>query len=220
MRTTARTLALSLALAGCCMGGAAPPSPTPASAAAGPSGPSAPGCPDIATTIVGTWQREGFVEEYRLDGTYVINGMPGTITWARPGHAVLDVPAGPMHAEYDLALADAVTLLAANADHVGSVYARTSVAPAIPPGCFDLTSAWVGTWTPSTGGAQERYGADGRYAAPGVGQWTISAPGRLHLVNENGATSDYFLGMVDANTALAVSMPPLAPAGVAYTRSL
>lgn len=197
-------------------GGSAPAAPA---MPAGVSGPSAPGCPDLSTSILGTWVREGFVEEYRADGTYVINGQTGTITWSRPGHAVLDVPSATFHAEYDLALADPTTLVAADANGVGSIYARTSPPPAIPAPCFDLAASWVGRWTPNRGGPEESYAADGTYAAPGTGHWSFVAPGRLHLAGDNGQNSDYVVGMATATTAIAVSQPPLAPAGVAYTRA-
>jgi hypothetical protein len=216
-----RVLALAaLSLAGCCFAPQAAPAPAPVAPTAAASGPGAPGCPDLATSIVGTWAREGVVEEYRADGSYVLNGMTGTIAWMRPGHATIDVPAATFHMEYDLALADATTLVSADPNHVGAVATRTTPAPSIPAPCFDLSSAWVGTWSPSGGGPSERYDADGTYAAPGAGTWSFTAPGHLHLAGAGGANSDYVLGMASPSTALAVSLPPLAPAGVAYTRAL
>src|SRR6516225_9615590 len=126
----------------------------------GPSGPSAPGCVPLATSIVGTWTRAGFVEEYRADGTYVINGETGTIAWETPGHAVLDVPSRSFHAAYDLALADPNTLVASDPNGIGSVYTRTTPAPTMPAECFDLRAAWAATWIPIRGGAPERYTVD------------------------------------------------------------
>jgi len=213
MRTTTFRLLAFLTLGGCCFA----PTNTP-DMPVGPSGPSAPGCPDLPTSIVGSWTRDGFTETYGADGSYTINGAAGTIQWLAPGHALLDVPSVPLHVEYDLALADATTLIAADPNHIGTVYTRSSPAPAIPAPCSALRAAWVGTWIPSTGGPNERYDADGSYAAPGVGRWSFSAPGRLHLVNDNGMTSDYIVAMSSVGTALAVSLPPLAPAGVAYRR--
>jgi hypothetical protein len=224
--THSRLVALvcCLSLGACCFAPQPVPSvataPVVPTTAVGTSGPGAAGCPDLATAIVGTWAREGVVEEYRADGSYVLNGMPGTITWMRPGHAMIDVPAATFHMEYDIALADAITLVSADPNHIGAIATRSSPTPSIPSSCFDLSGAWVGSWTPSTGGTVERYDADGSYAAPGVGQWSFTAPGRLHLQNVNGTFNDYTIGMASPTTALAVSMPPLAPAGVAYTRAL
>jgi hypothetical protein len=211
----ARTV-LALLLSGCCFGGAH--APAPVAAPASPTGPTAPGCLPLATAIVGTWTRAGFVEEYRADGTYVINGQTGTIVWATAGRATLDVP-GTFHAAYDLALADPSTLLAADPNGVGSIYSRASPPPSMPAECFDLRTAWVGTWTPTRGGPPERYTLDGRYAAPGVGAWSFTAPGRLHLQNDNGIVSEYVVGLSSSMTALAVSLPPLPSAGVAYLRT-
>jgi hypothetical protein len=225
MTRTFWMLSMALGLSGCCMGGGAsttgpgaPEAPAPPTAPVGPRGPGAPGCPDLAASLVGTWSREGFVEEYRADGTYVINGHVGTFRWLAPGHALLDVPEGSLHVEYDLALADTTTLVAADPNGIGTIYTRTSPPPAIATSCFDLGTAWIGTWIPNRGGSPEQYDADGVYTAPGRGRWTFTAPGRLHLENDNGVTSDYVLGMASGTTALAVSLPPLAPAGTAYHR--
>ena len=202
-------LALVFGLQACCFTPQAPPEPTPAAPSPTPTatptpspvapvvggalGTGAAGCPELRTAIVGTFAREGVVEEYREDGTYTLNGMTGTLTWMRPGHAMIDVPAASFHMEYDIALADAMTLVSSDPNRIGAVATRTTPPPAIPPTCFDLTTAWAGTWTPSGGGANEQYNADGSYAAPGIGQWSMTAPGRLHLVNVTGATSDYVL---------------------------
>jgi hypothetical protein len=224
-------LSLTVVIQACCFTPQAPPEPAPvtttppppqtavAPVVGGAIGSGAAGCPELRTAIVGSFAREGVVEEYREDGSYTLNGMPGTLTWMRAGHAMIDVPAASFHMEYDLALADAMTLVSSDPNRIGAVATRTSPPPAIPPTCFDLATVWVGTWTPSGGGANEQYNADGSYAAPGVGQWSMPAPGRLHLVNVTGATSDYILGMASPGTALAVSLPPLAPAGIAYTRA-
>ncbi len=216
-------LVLAAFLGGCCFAPtasapASPPVVASAPAAVGPTGPAAPGCSDIATTILGTWSRDALVEEYGAGGTYSINGQPGTIVWARPGHATLEVPGSGFHAEYDLALVDATTLLAVDANGAGTVYQRTSPPPAIPAECFDLRTAWVGTWLPTLGGPPERYDADGHYQVVGAGTWSFTTPGHLHLVREDGVTSDYLIGMVSTGAALAVSLPPLPPSGVAYTR--
>jgi len=170
----------------------------------------------VASAIVGTWSRPGYVEEYGADGSYVINGRRGTIRWLRPGHALLEVPEMAFRAEYDLALADASTLLAIDPNRIGSTYQRTSPAPAIPPACFDLRGSIVGTWI--GGPAPETYTADGRYHVLGDGRWSFVAPGRLQLVRDDGVTSDYWFAMPTPDVALAIPMPPLEPRGIAYAR--
>lgn len=221
-------LALGFVLGACCFGAdarsSAPEPVAPAASIVAPipsftTGPSAPGCPDLSVAIVGAWTREGVSEEYRADGTYTLNGRPGTVTWIRPGHAMIDVPSAAFHMEYDVALADAMTLVSSDPSQIGAIATRTTPPPAIPATCFDLSAAWVGTWTPVAGGESEQYSPDGTYAAPGIGRWSFSAPGRLHLVNVDGAASDYVLGMATTSSAIAVSLPPLGPLGVVYTRA-
>ncbi|MDQ3037097.1 MAG: hypothetical protein M3Y87_32180 [Myxococcota bacterium] len=208
-------LAIAVLLTGCCYSPtASPDTPTPApSAPAGPSGPGAPGCPDLTTAIVGTWTREGLVEEYREDGTYVINGVSGTYRFTSPGRAVLDEPSTGLHAEYDLGLADPMTLVAINPGNVALTYARSSAPPSIPAHCFDLGTAFARTWMPRAGGPPEVYSADGAYTVSGTGRWSFTAPGRLLLVRSaDSMTTDYVVAMPSATTMLAVR----AGVGAAY----
>lgn len=207
-----RRALFALLVSGCCFAPTAAPVETPA----GPSGPGAPGCPDLGTSIVGTWARAGFVEEYRADGTYVINGAAGTYRWISPGHATLDEPTHTFHADYDLGLADSTTLVAIDPNGVGTIYTRSSPTPSIPENCLDLRAAFARTWTPRSGGTPEVYATDGTYRAPGVGRWSFPAPGRLHLVRDDGVTSDYVVAMPSTAVMLAVTSPPGPPLGVAY----
>lgn len=196
-----------------------PPVATPTAAgtpAGGPGapagGPGAPGCPELATTIVGTWSSEDLTEEYRADGTLVIGGVAGTYRFTGPGHAVLDEPTSGVHAEYDFGLADATTLVAVGADHVARTYVRTTPAPAIPAPCFDLTGPFARTWTPRGGGPVEAYSPDGTYTVGGSGRWSFTAPGRLLLTRTDGLTSDYVVAMPTTTVMIAVR----AGQGVAY----
>jgi hypothetical protein len=208
-------LAVALLLTGCCFTPTASPgTPTAApSVSAGPSGPGAPGCPDLTTTIVGTWTREGSVEEYRADGTYVINGVSGTYRFGSPGRVTLDEPSTGLHADFDLGLADAMTLVAIGPGNVGTTYTRSSPPPSIPAICFDLSAAFARTWAPRAGGPPEVYSADGTYTVVGTGRWSFTAPGRLLLVREgDGLTTDYVVAMPSATSMLAVR----AGTGAAY----
>ena len=227
LHTTALLAASTFALAasGCCMsasvpeprGPPPPAAPPPAGARAGgaptpAAGPGTPGCPDLTTSIVGTWSTEGLVEEYRADGVYVINGVAGTYRFLSPGHAVLDEPSGGLHGEYELGLSDASTLIAIGANHIAMTYTRTSPAPVIPANCFDLTGSFPRTWLPRGGGTPELYSADGSYTVGGSGRWSFTAPGRLLLTRSDGVTSDYVVAMPSPTMMLAVR----AGQGVAY----
>ncbi len=205
-------LVSTLLLSSCCFGGGASPTPPPTSAPLeAPPGT----CPDVATAILGSWSRTGFVEEYGANGSYTINGHAGTITWLRPGHALIDVPP-TLHTEYDLGLTDVNELIAVDPQGVGTVYARLSPPPPIEPACYDIRPRFVGTWLSS--GTPERYDADGTYQVAVHGQWSFTNNGHLHLASDEGVTNDYWFAIVSPTAAIAVSMPPLPPLGVVYTR--
>ena len=204
-----KRLTIALLLTGCCFTPTPSPSPgtptTAPSVPAGPSGPGAPGCPDLTTTIVGTWTREGLVEEYRADGTYVINGASGTYRFDSPGRATLDEPSGGLHAEYHLGLADPMTLVVIGAGNVGVTYTRSSAPPSIPANCLDLSASFARTWIPRAGGPPEIYSADGTYTVGTTGRWSFAAPGRLLLVRgSDSMTTDYVVAMPSPTLMLAV----------------
>lgn len=192
---------LASCLIGCCpmFGGEeeSPPEPspstTPAPAASGDA------CPSVEQAILGTWSREGFVEEYRAGGVYVINGQEGTIRWLAPGRAFLDV--GTLHAEYHLGLTDVNELIAVDPSHIGSVYRRTSPPPAIPSTCYDLRARIPGTWVGGT--YTEVYGVDGSYRVNALtGTWQMTSNGRLRIETQSG-TGDYHWAMLSPTTAVA-----------------
>jgi hypothetical protein len=211
-------LAAALLLGGCCFAPtpSAAPAPVATTPVVGARGPGMPGCVAIATAIVGSWAREGFLEEYRADGTYLLNGRAGTYRWLRPGHAVLEIPEMGWSAEYDLGLRDARTLLAIDPSRIGTLYDRRSEAPAMPDACFDLTTSIVGTWL--GGPMPETYRADLTYQVAGAGTYSFPQHGVLRLVRDDGLASDYSLAMVTPDTMMAIPSPPLEPRGIVYTR--
>lgn len=205
-------LCLASLLGGCCPLFApteeeSPPAPTTTSTAPVVSAE----CPSIEQAILGTWSREGFVEEYRPGGGYVINGQVGTIRWLAPGRAFLDV--GDFHAEYHLGLTDVNELIAVDPSNIGSVYRRTSPPPSIPASCFDLRQRIVGTWVGGT--YTEVYGADGSYRVNALtGTWQTPSNGRLRITTQTG-TGDYHWAMLSPTSAVAFGANMR---GTVYTR--
>lgn len=203
-------IVIALLLTGCCI---TPSTTNPGAPGAAPAvgaapaltGPGGPGCLDVATALVGTWAREGLVEEYRADGTYAINGVTGTYRFTAPGRAALDEATTGRHAEFDIGIADATTMISIGEGNVGVVYARTSPPPAAAASCYDLSTAFARTWIPRIGGPPEVYAADGTYTVSGSGRWSFTAPGRLLLVRTgDGVTSDYVVAMPTPTTMMAV----------------
>jgi ABC-type sugar transport system ATPase subunit len=151
----------TLSSGGCCLASSAPtPPPAVPSPNLAPPEPAPPGCPTIELAILGTWSREGFVEEYRAGGVYVLNGHEGTVRWLGEGRVFLDVPPD-FHEEYTLALADRDLLLAADRGGVGTVYQRTSTPPTADASCWDVRDEIVGRWV--GGQFRELYEPDGTY---------------------------------------------------------
>lgn len=193
---------LAASLTGCCPlfapeADEAPP-PTSATTATQPATPTAQ-CPTVEQAILGTWEREGFVEEYGPGGRYVINGNVGTIRWLASGRAFLDV--GTLHAEYHLGLTDVNELIAVDPSHIGSVYRRTSPPPSIPSSCYALRQRIVGTWVGGT--YTEVYNADGSYRVNALtGTWRETSNGRLHIETQAGV-GDYWWAMLSPTSAVA-----------------
>jgi hypothetical protein len=207
-------VAIAVLLGGCCFGGGAS-APAPVPPATAPVAPT--GCPELQAAILGTWTREGFVEEYRADGTYVVNGRTGTFSWIEPGHAMLDVPDAQFHVPYHLGLADVNQLIAIDPSNIATAYVRSSPPPAVDAACYERRAAWVGTWI--GGPMPEAYAADGTYAIGSVrGQWSFPSNGRLHLQSTAGPAGEYWIAHVSPTAALAMPLPPLEPRGVVYTR--
>jgi hypothetical protein len=218
-----RSLAIStVLLGGCCLSGMseatpppAVPSPTPAP---GPVAPRLPpsGCPSIADAILGTWQRQGFVEEYRAGGVYVLNGREGTVRWLAEGRAFLEVPP-EFHAEYTLALADEGVLLAAGSNHLGTIYTRTSASPGFPAACWDMRDEIVGRWM--GGQFEETYGADGSYRVNELtGTYSVTGNGLLSIETQSGP-GDYYFALTSPTTAVAMMRVEGATL-TSYTRAL
>lgn len=212
---------VSVLLGGCCLAGAnepppAVPAPTPVPAVAAAPTPAPTGCPSIADAIVGTWQRQGFVEEYRAGGVYVLNGREGTVRWLADGRAFLDVPPD-FHQEYTLALADEGVLLAAGSNRFGTIYTRTSPSPRYPASCWDVREEIVGRWI--GGEFQETYGADGSYRVNDLtGTFSLSGNGLLRIETQQGP-GDYYFALTSPTTAVAMMRQEGATL-TSYTRSL
>lgn len=218
-RTNAPAVLLLASLGGCCLGGSGAPAPPPAvpspNAAHGSAAQHA-GCPAIADAIVGTWERPGFVEEYRAGGVYVLNGHEGTIRWLGDDRAFLDVPPD-FHEEYTLALADEGILLAAGSNHLGTIYTRTSPSPGYPAACWDVRASIVGRWI--GGRFEETYGADGSYRVNDLtGTYSVTGNGLLHIQTQSGP-GDYYFALTSPRTAVAMMRREGAPL-TGYTRSL
>jgi hypothetical protein len=143
---------------------------------------------------------------------YVINGVTGNYRFGAPGHLILDEPSSGQHAEYDVGLVDASTMVGINDTHVALTYTRSSPPPTIAPNCFDLSTAFAHTWQPRPSGPPEVYAADGTFHVVGSGRWTFTAPGHLLLTGDSGATTDYLVAMPNGTTMMAVR----AAQGVVY----
>lgn len=198
---------IGLVLTGCCMGGA----PTAPAIAPGTTAV----CPPIETAILGTWSRDGYVEEYREGGVYVINAQVGTIRWLGAGRAFLDVPPN-LHHEYTLALADTNVLVASDPGNVGTFYQRMTPPPAMDATCTDIRDEIVGTWA---GGAYaETYNADGSYRVNALsGTYRFDGNGLLHIETEAGP-GDYYFALTSPTSGVAMMRVQGAPA-VNYTRT-
>lgn len=206
----------TLSIGGCCLASSGPPTPPPAVPSPNPS-PTSPlpaSCPTIELAILGTWSREGFVEEYRPGGVYVLNGHEGTVRWLGEGRVFLDVPPD-FHEEYTLALADRDVLLAADRGGAGTVYQRTSPPPPAEPGCWDVRDEIVGRWV--GGQFREVYEPDGTYRVNELhGSYVVTGNGRIRIVTEAGE-GDYYFALTSASTAVAMMQREGAPL-TRYTR--
>lgn len=172
-------------------------------------------CPSIETAILGTWTREGYVEEYRPGGVYLINGHEGTIRWLGEGRAFLEV-LPELHHEYTLALADVDTLVASDPNRIGSFYQRVTEAPIIDRSCFDIRDEIVGTW--AGGSFSETYAPDGSYRVNDLtGTYRLDGNGLLHIQTGAGP-GEYYFAMTSPTTAIAMMREQLAPT-VTYTRA-
>jgi hypothetical protein len=196
----------ALAVGGCCLASSSPPavpSPNPS-----PTAPAPVGCPTIELAILGTWSREGFVEEYRAGGVYVLNGHEGTVRWLGEGRVFLDVPPD-FHEEYRLALADRDVLLAADRGGVGNIYQRTSTPPAADPGCWDVRDQIIGRWV--GGQFREVYERDGTCRVNELnGSYVVTGNGRIRIVTEAGQ-GDYYFALTSPSTAVAMMQREGAP---------
>ncbi len=189
-------VAVTALASGCCFSSPAPPGVH----APGPQ--ASPGtCPSIETAILGTWTRDGFVEEYRAGGVYVLNGHEGTIRWLANGHAMLEVPPN-LHEEYVLALADEGVLLASDPNGIGTIYQRTSPAPGYDRDCWNIEAEIVGGWAGGT--FVETYGADGSYRVNELaGSYHFTRNGLVHIETQSG-TGDYQIALTSPTTAIAM----------------
>lgn len=195
-------LAATLA-SGCCFSGGPPPGvPEPTSPTAPRSPHATPGsCPAIEDAILGTWTRDGFVEEYRAGGVYVINGNVGTIRWLANGHAMLEVPPN-LHEEYTLALADEDVLVAGDPNRIGTIYRRTSPSPGHDRECWNVEDEIVGTWAGGT--FVESYAGDGSYRVNELtGSYHFLRNGLVHIETQAG-TGDYRFALTSPTTAVAM----------------
>lgn len=208
-------------LGGCCLSGSSEATPPPGVPSPHPqpapiAAPTPTGCPSIADAIVGTWQRQGFVEEYRAGGVYVLNGREGTVRWLADGRAFLDVPPD-FHEEYTLALADEGVLLAAGSNRYGTIYTRTSPSPGYPTACWDVHQSIVGRWM--GGQFEETYGADGSYRVNDLtGTYSVGGNGLLHIETQSGP-GEYYFALTSPRTAVAMMRREGAPL-TSYTRTL
>jgi hypothetical protein len=205
----------TLSSGGCCLASSAPtPPPAVPSPNLAPPEPAPPGCPTIELAILGTWSREGFVEEYRAGGVYVLNGHEGTVRWLGEGRVFLDVPPD-FHEEYTLALADRDLLLAADRGGVGTVYQRTSTPPTADASCWDVRDEIVGRWV--GGQFRELYEPDGTYRVNELhGSYVVTGNGRVRIVTEAGE-GDYYFALTSPSTAVAMMQREGAPL-TRYTR--
>jgi hypothetical protein len=176
-------------LSGCdFLSGSPPPPPalTP--------GPRPIGCPPIEEAIIGAWQRDGYVEEFRGEGTYVLNGQEGAFRFRSPGHVVLDV--GGRHEEHVVGLSDVNELISADESLIGHVSARISPAPPIPASCYDLRTSIVGTWL--GGEVPEAFGRDDSYrAGDRTGTWSMPTSGHLTIRTSTGTSERVFAQLSD-----------------------
>lgn len=187
-------LAIVVALTGCVE--SAPPAPelTP--------GPRTFGCVPIEEAIIGTWQREGLIEEFRGDGAYLLNGVEGAFRFRSPGYVVLD--AAGIHAEHVVGLTSVNELISADESGVGHVSARVSPPPPIPDDCYDLRSMIVGTWL---GSAQpQTFGRDSTWSSGDrAGAWSMPSHGHLAIrAPVSAAAVNYLVAQLSDTTALAI----------------
>jgi len=209
-------IAATTLASGCCFSSTPPPGvPAPTSVGGLPAPETPPRCPPIETAILGTWTRDGFVEEYRAGGVYVLNGNLGTIRWLANGHAMLEIPP-TLHEEYVLALSDEDVLIASDPNRVGTIYRRTSPSPGYDRECWNIEAEVVGGWAGGT--FVESYGADGSYRVNELtGSYHFERNGLLHIETQAG-TGDYRFALTSPTSAIVMLDRDGAPV-VEYTRT-
>lgn len=154
-------------------------------------------CSDLRRALLGTWIHDSTTLEVRPDGSVLWNGADGTWRWSSPGHATTDV--GGAHVAHAFGLMSGAQLLDVDANGNAVVWARVSIVPAFPDGCFDVRGSLVGDWT--DGMVSESFLADGTYVRGEIrGNWSIPEAGYV----------DIALGLNVWRYRLALSTPDLA----------
>jgi hypothetical protein len=192
VRPLAPSLTVAIALASCAL---APPAPSLA------PGPRAFGCVPIEEAILGVWQRDGVVEEFRADGTYLLNGQEGAFRWRMPGHVVLD--AAGIHAEHVVGLTSLNELISADENLRGHVSGRISPPPSIPVDCYDVRTSIVGTWIGGAAPVTFERGA-GYAAGDRIGIWSMPANGHLSIRIEPEGTTNHLFAQLSDTTAMSL----------------
>lgn len=122
--------------------------------------------------------RETTAMEIRPDGTVIRDTVEGVLRWTTPAHATIDL--GGLHEEHTFGLMNAAQMLDVDTDGHSRVWARVSVVPGYPEGCFDLRGSLVGDWT--DGAASESFARDGTYVrGTARGNWSIAEQGYLDV---------------------------------------